>query len=79
MSSRKKPVTKQIREERRKVAEQMQQEYDALTLEQKLSKLPPAPAAAKQRARLMLQLEARKNQPSEESKVSKNTPAKKSK
>lgn len=60
MSHRGLPVTKQIKEARRKRAEEMQKEYDALTLEQKLAKLPPAPGAAKQRARLLALLEKQK-------------------
>jgi len=51
MSSRKKPVTKQMRAERRKRAEEMQVEYDKLTLQQKLDRLP-VNGAKKQRARL---------------------------
>lgn len=39
----------------RKDAEARQKEYDALTLQQKLDKLPPEPHAAKQRAKLMAQ------------------------
>lgn len=56
MSHRGMPVTKAIRARRRKVAEEMKAEYDKLTTQQKLDKLPPAPAAAKQRARLESQL-----------------------
>ena len=44
--------TAAIRAERRKSAEARQAEYDKLTLEQKLAKLPPEPHAAKQRAKL---------------------------
>lgn len=53
MSSRKKPVTKLMRAERRKFAEERQEAYNKLTLEQKLAKLPPEPAASKQRKRLL--------------------------
>ena len=53
MSSRKKPVTKFMRAERRKFAEERQEAYNKLSLEQKLAKLPPEPAAAKQRKRLL--------------------------
>lgn len=53
-----KPVTKAIRAERRAFAEKQQAEYDKLTLQQKLDKLPPAPACAKQRAKLEAQLKA---------------------
>lgn len=52
MSSRRKPVTRQIRAMRRREAEARQAEYDKLTVQQKLDRLPPAPAAAKQRAKL---------------------------
>jgi len=38
-----------------------QKYYDGLTLEQKIAKLPPEPHAAKQRAKLMAQLEAKNN------------------
>jgi hypothetical protein len=44
--------TAAIRAERRKSAEARQAEYDKLTLQQKLDKLPPEPHAAKQRAKL---------------------------
>jgi hypothetical protein len=60
MSSRGLPVTKQMRAERRKRAEEMRQEYDALSLEQKFAKLPPEPGAKKQRARLMALLQKQK-------------------
>lgn len=52
MSHRGMPKTRVIRERLRKEAQQRQEEYDTLSLEQKLDKLPPAPAAAKQRAKL---------------------------
>lgn len=52
MSSRGKPVTRQIREQRQREAAVRQAEYDALSLQEKLDKLPPAPAAARQRAKL---------------------------
>jgi len=55
------PVTKQMRSERRKRAEEMQAEYDKLTLEQKLAKLPPEPGAKKQRARLLLLIQKKKD------------------
>lgn len=66
MSSRRAPVTKQMREERRKRAEEMQKEYDALTLEQKLAKLPPPPAATKQRNRLMALMNKTSSKPNAE-------------
>lgn len=47
------PKTKQIRERLRKEAEERQAEYDKLSLQQKLERLPAAPAAARQRARLL--------------------------
>ncbi len=47
------PITKQIRAERRARAEERQAEYDKLTLQQKIDRLPPEPHAAKQRARLL--------------------------
>jgi len=53
MSSRGMPVTRQIRAERRARAEALQAEYDKLTLQQKIDRLPPEPQAAKQRARLL--------------------------
>lgn len=52
MSSRKQSVTKAIRADRRKHADLRKEEYDKLSLQEKLDKLPPAPAAKKQRARL---------------------------
>ena len=65
MSSRGYPVTKQLQEFRRKAAEERQAEYDKLTLQQKLERLPPEPHCAKQRAKLMAQLEA-KQQPNKQ-------------
>lgn len=49
--------TAAIRAERRKSAEARQAEYDKLTLEQKLAKLPPEPHAAKQRAKLTARIQ----------------------
>lgn len=54
------PLTKQMRSERRKFAEERQAEYDKLTLQQKIDRLPAEPAAAKQRARLLRLLEESK-------------------
>lgn len=54
MSHRGMPKTKPIRQRLRKEAEERQAEYDQLTLEQKLAKLP-ATGAVKQRARLEIQ------------------------
>ena len=50
-------ITKQMRAERRARAEERQAEYDKLTLQQKIERLPPEPAAKKQRARLLAQLQ----------------------
>jgi hypothetical protein len=61
MSSRRKPITKQIRAERRAKANAMQAEYDKLTLQQKLDRLPPEPGAKKQRARLLALREQQNN------------------
>lgn len=51
MSSRVKPVTKRMREERRARADKAHEEYNKLTLDQKLARLP-ADGAKRQRARL---------------------------
>ena len=56
MSSRGFPITKSIRQFRRTEADKRQKEYDKLTLQQKLDRLPPSPKADKQRKRLMSQL-----------------------
>lgn len=61
--------TREIMAVRRASAEKRQAEYDKLTLEQKLAKLPPEPAGAKVRAKLMKQLEASKKPAKEEKKV----------
>ncbi len=53
------PITQTMRAERRKRAEERQAEYDKLTLQQKLEKLPAEPHATKQRAKLLRQLEAK--------------------
>jgi len=55
MSQRGYPVTRQVRESRRKQAEERQAEYSSLTLQQKIERLPPEPGAKKQRARLLAQ------------------------
>lgn len=76
MSHRGMPKTRVIRERLKKEAEQRQEEYNALTLEQKLAKLPASPAAARQRAKL----EAMLNSPqSSEVKEAKPTRKKKAK
>lgn len=65
MSHRGYSVTSQIRERRRKAAAARQTAYDALTLDQKLERLPPEPAAKRQRARLLhlkQQLAVKKNE-----------------
>lgn len=56
MSSRGMPVTASIRAGRRAAAEDRQKEYDKLTIQQKLDKLPPEPRAAKQRKKLLVLL-----------------------
>lgn len=73
MSSRGMPVTQQMRQERRTRAEARQVEYDKLSLQEKLKRLPPEPAAAKQRARLQGLLE-KKNQPKQEPTVDQGEP-----
>lgn len=60
------PVTKEMRAQRKAAAEARQVEYDKLTIQQKLEKLPPEPKAARQRAKLLKQLEAEKKQSSVE-------------
>jgi hypothetical protein len=49
---------------RREEAVERQTEYDKLTLQQKLERLPPEPLCKKQRARLQAQLD-KQNQPKE--------------
>ena len=56
MSSRGKSVTKRIIEQRQREAKIRQDEYDALTLQQKLDKLPAPPASARQRTKLESQM-----------------------
>lgn len=46
------PVTEAMRAERRKRAEARNAEYDKLSLQEKLDRLPAEPHAAKQRAKL---------------------------
>ena len=60
MSRRGLPITKQMKEERRKRAEKAKEEYDKLSLQEKLDRLPPD-GAQKQRARLLKQIEESKN------------------
>lgn len=56
MSSRGFPITKSMKAERRAKAEERQAEYDKLTLDQKLAKLP-VDGAKRQRDRLTKQVE----------------------
>lgn len=58
MSSRGFTITKSIRAERRARAEAMQAEYNKLSLEEKIARLPKD-GAKKQRARLLKQLAVR--------------------
>lgn len=55
MSHRGKKKTRSMLEQLRKEAGERQAEYDKLTLQQKLDRLPAEPHAAKQRARLLAQ------------------------
>lgn len=57
------PRTRQVMELRRKEAEQRQAEYDQLTTQQKLDKLPPEPHAAKQRKKLLAKLAEEQGKP----------------
>jgi hypothetical protein len=72
-------ITKAIKAERRTRAEKMKADYDLLTLEEKIARLPPD-GAKKQRARLLAQLEEKnkKQNSSEkkEDKASKSNPQK---
>lgn len=69
MSSRRLPITKEIRARRRAFAEKQQAAYDLLTTQQKLDRLPPPPECKKQRAKLLARL-------AEENKVTSKTPEK---
>lgn len=60
MSHRGLTKTKQIRDRLRKEAEQRQEQYNLLSLQQKIDRLPPEPHATKQRARLLRLLEESK-------------------
>lgn len=64
MSKRGIPVTKAIREMRRQRAEKRQADYDKLSLQEKLDRLPEG-GANKQRAKLevLLKKQQEKNQP----------------
>ena len=46
------PVTRQIKERLRKDAAERQTVYDALSIQEKLAKLPAAPACKRQREKL---------------------------
>ena len=52
MSARGFPITKIMQERRRKEAEARQAEYNKLSTQDKLDRLPPAPFAKKERAKL---------------------------
>lgn len=69
MASRGMPVTEQIRSEKRKRAEARQAEYDKLTLQQKIERLP-ANGAMKQRAKLLALLDKQQNKKTPEAEVS---------
>lgn len=73
MSSRKKPITKQMKLERRKQADKRNEEYAKLSLQQKLDKLP-AGSANKQRARLEAAVEAAKKPAKVEAKAKTDLP-----
>ena len=60
MSSRGKPVTQSIKAERRAHAESLRADYEKLSLDEKIARLPKD-GAKKQRARLMKQLDSRTN------------------
>ncbi len=60
--------------DRKMRAEVRQEFYDKLSLEEKISRLPPEPHAKKQRARLQALLE-KKNQPKQEPQQTQATPA----
>lgn len=55
------PKTKAVRARLRKDAEERQAEYDKLTIQQKLDRLPAKPHAERQRARLMAALSPKSN------------------
>lgn len=56
MSTRGFPITAARRAERRVQAEKRQAEYDKLSLQEKLDRLPPEPAAQRQRTKLLDQV-----------------------
>lgn len=58
---------------RKEGAKERQEAYDKLTLEEKISRLPPEPHAAKQRARLQAALE-KQNAPKAEPQKTQTTP-----
>ena len=57
MSHRGHKNTAANRERKRKDAQARQSEYDSLTIQQKLDRLPPPPHADRQRQKLMAQLD----------------------
>lgn len=59
---------------RKEGAKERQEAYDKLTLEEKISRLPPEPHAKKQRARLQAAL-AKRNAPKPEPQKTETTPA----
>jgi hypothetical protein len=61
MSSRCLPITKAIRERRRKEAELRQAAYDTLSTQQKIDRLPPEPFSQKQRTKLLARLAEESN------------------
>jgi len=63
MSSRGMPKTAAIREQLQREAAIRQAEYDQLTIEEKLIRLPPEPQAQRQRTKLLAQLEAKNAKP----------------
>lgn len=83
MSNRGLPITKYIKDRRRKEAEQRQAEYDKLSLQEKVDRLPPEPHAKRQREKLLAQktgAESKKTKSKEEAlawakEVSENEPS----
>ena len=61
MSSCRLPITKAIRERRRKQAELRQAAYDTLSTQQKIDRLPPEPFSKKERAKLLARLAEESN------------------
>lgn len=63
MSSRGLPKTAIIRDRLQKEAEARQAEYDKLSIQEKLERLPPEPQAQRQRTKLLAQLEGKNAKP----------------